>query len=150
MQWRIAHLFLHLQQKWERPERRQDALQSSGGSFDLLTPLCAAASSGYDLVLRFLLDNGASIDGIASVRFTGNPLLRALWHGHRRVVCTLLELGADVNVRALTMWRGCTALTSAANHSSKMVEYLLNETKVSTNMVDDFGRTFVSKGPPRL
>jgi len=147
---KVARLFLRLQHSWERPENSQEALRFSGMSFATFTPLCAAASFGYNLVLRVLLDNGALINGISSIRFAGNPLSRALEFGNKRVACTLLELGANVNIRMLTKSHGCTALTSAAKHSSKLVEYLLDESKVNTYMVDDFGRTFVSNNLPRL
>ncbi|KAF2731353.1 hypothetical protein EJ04DRAFT_566899 [Polyplosphaeria fusca] len=139
---KIARLLLRLQQECERPENSEVILSSSEMHFTSVSPLCAAASFDCDSVLRFLLNNGALVDGTPSPGFVSNPLLRALEFGNQRIVRTLIEFGANINVRGLTASHGCTALTSAAIHSSELVRYLLDESNVNTNMVDAFGRTF--------
>jgi hypothetical protein len=147
---KVASLFLRLQHEWERPENSEGALRLSGHSYATVSPLCAAASFGYDHVLQALIKNGAMVDGISSMRFAGNPLLRALQYGHIGIARILLDFGANINIRGLSKSNGCTALTSAALHSTALVEYLLDECKVNTNMVDAFGRTFVSNILPDL
>ena len=61
------------------------------------TALYWASESGYDKILKLLLDNGANINAQGG-KF-GNALQAASAEGHDRIVQMLLESGADVNAR---------------------------------------------------
>ena len=65
------------------------------------TPLLLAAESGYDAVVKLLLDKGADIN--AQGGEYGNALQAASHRGHERVVKLLLDKGANVNYLG-----GCT------------------------------------------
>ena len=139
----VADMFLRLQSAWESPENADNVSRYTGGVDLTASPLCAAAAFNFEHILRFLLANGAWVDGIPSLQFAGNPLFRALRKGNKGIVRALVEFGANVNIRSSRSPHG-TALNSAAAHSVELVEYLLEEWKMDTNMVDAYGRTIVS------
>lgn len=137
---RVADLFSRLQRDWESRENAGgEAWVASGYAF-ASSPLCTAAAFNYEHAIRFLLANKALVDGDPLLHFLGNPLLQALRFGNREVVRILIEFGANINIQSLGT--PCqTALQSAALHSSDLVTYLLEETKIDTNIVDRYGRT---------
>jgi hypothetical protein len=146
---KVADMFLHWQQAWESPQHANDVSRYYGSVYATVSPLCAAASFNFGHVLRFLLVHGPLVDGIRSFEYIGNPLLRALKHGNKEIVRTLLEFGANINIRASRDSRS-TALTSASGHSTENVTYLLEECEVDTNMLDAYGRSIVSESfPPK-
>lgn len=76
-------------------------------------------------------------------KFRGNPLIRAARYGHEHVVRTLIEFGAEINIR-IPEYPFNTFLLAAAWQSPRIVEYLLEEIRVDTNVIDAYGRTIVS------
>ena len=61
------------------------------------TPLMLASSCGNEPVVYFLLQNGAKIDAQDNRGWTS--LLYATFHGHLEVVKTLLDAGANTELR---------------------------------------------------
>ena len=55
---------------------------------------------GYIEVVRFLVENGASVNALEKDGAANVPLHRAAWGGHIEVVRFLVENGADVNPRS--------------------------------------------------
>ena len=142
---RVANMFLRLQRAWESPENAGDVSRYCGGVFATASPLCAAAAFKFEHALRFLLANGALVNGIPSLYFLGNPLLRALRYGNEGIVRALIEFGANINIRS-PRTSYSTALTSAGEYGAELAKYLLEEWKIDTNMLDVYGRTIVSDG----
>lgn len=138
---KAANMFLRLQCTWESVGNADDDFRHN--SFITTNPLCAAAALNFEHVARFLLENGAMVDGIPSIRFLGNPLLRALEYGNKEIVRTLIDFGANINIRSPSASYS-TALTAAASYNAEIVRYLLEEWKIDTNMPDIYGRTIVS------
>jgi hypothetical protein len=66
-------------------------------------------------------------------------------YDYKGIVRAFVEFGANINIRSPHA-RYCSELTSAAQCSSVMVQYLLGEKEVDTNMLDIYGRTIVSRG----
>ena len=58
-------------------------------------PLEEAATGGHLSVVKWLLDNGAAVDGLSTSVAT--PLMGAAMEGHIDVVLPLLEAGAEIN-----------------------------------------------------
>lgn len=54
--------------------------------------ICTAAARGYDLVVRLLVAEGISADGLGDPN--KSPLLSVKMGGHNHVVKALIELGA--------------------------------------------------------
>ena len=72
----------------------------------LRTPLRQAASAGYELVARKLVDSAKANNDIASLyldqgdrKHGMTPLHRAAWKGYNQCVQTLLQAGADAKVK---------------------------------------------------
>ena len=139
----VADMFLRLQRRWESPENAGDVSRNYGAKHATVSPLTAAAAFNFVNVTRFLLENGALVDGIPSLDFLGNPLMRATLAGNRDVVRTLTAFGANVNVRS-GREPYSTALLPAAKYGTAVFEYLLQEYETDTNMLDGYGRTVVS------
>jgi len=142
---RVGNMFLRLQRVWESPENTGGASRYHDGIFVTTSPLCTAASFGFEHAMQFLLANGALVDGIPSLSFLGNPLLRVLTRGNEETVRALIDFGANINIRSPRTTYS-TALTAAASNSAEFVKYLLEELKIDTNMPDIYGRTIVSGG----
>lgn len=140
---RVADLFSRMQRDWESPENAGDVARGFSGSGFARSPLWTAAAFNYEHAIRFLLANKALVDGNSLLHFVGNPLLGALEGGNGEAVRTLIEFAANINIQCLGSL--CqTALISAALYNSELVTYLLEETKIDTNLVDGYGCTIVS------
>ena len=139
----VADMFLRLQRNWESPENAGDVFRNYDAKHATVSPLTAAAAFNFVHVTQFLLENGASVDGIPSLDFLGNPLIRAALCGNRDVVRTLVTFGANVNIRS-GREPYSTALLSAAINGTAVVEYLFQNYEMDTNMLDGYGRTIVS------
>ena len=138
----VADMFLRLQRNWESPKNADDVCRNYGAKHATVSPLTAAAAFNFVHVTRFLLENGAQVDGIPSLDFLGNPLMRAALAGNRDVIRTLTAFGANFNVRSGREPHS-TALLPAATHSTELVEYLFENYAIDTNMLDGYGRTVV-------
>jgi ankyrin repeat protein len=141
-------MFLRLQRAWESPENAGEVSRYWSVVFTTASPLCAAAACNFEHVLRFLLVNEALVDGIPSLHFIGNPLLRAIRYGNEGIVRVLIELGANINIR--TVNSASTVLTSIGGSGAELVNHLLEDKKIDTNMLDTYGRTIVSDDLDRL
>ena len=141
---RIADLFLGLQRAYESLENASNISRYYGGVFSTVSPLCAAAAFEFEPVLRLLIANGASIDGITAPQHLGNPLLWVLRHGNKAILWTLMQSGANINIQSPHSSHS-TPLILAASRSTELVQYLLEEYTVDTNLLDAFGRTIVSR-----
>ncbi|MDQ6631887.1 MAG: ankyrin repeat domain-containing protein, partial [Verrucomicrobiota bacterium] len=109
---------------------------SGGDNPDLGTPLHKAARDGQLAVAKFLLENGANVNGL-SVRNT-TPLFLAAQSGNRAMLELLISKGADVNAKDSS---GRTALHLAAEQGFKAVVQLLVENKADVNAKDYNDRT---------
>jgi ankyrin repeat protein len=98
-----------------------------------------------------MLVHGALVNGLPQsdpMSFRGNLLIRAAKNGHKHVMRTLIEFGAEINIR-VPEYRCSTLLTEAAySGCASAFEYLLDEVKVDTNVIDAFGCTVVSSLHP--
>ena len=139
---RVADMFLRLQKAWQSTANANDVSRYYTGVFATASPLCAAAAFNFEHVAQYLLENGALVDGISSLQFVGNPLLRALFNGHKAMVRILVECGARIDIR-IPRRPHCTPLIAAASHSAEMVRYLIENYNVDMNLVDAYGRTIV-------
>ena len=144
---KVASMFLRLQCAWEDPRNASEITWLSSSGFASLNPLCTAAAFNLEHVMRFLLENGAMVDGIPSLQYLGNPLFRAIHGGNKEIVRTLAEFGADFSVRSPRR-PGIILLIDAALRSTELVEYLLEEYAMDTNTVGPHGRTIVSDVSP--
>ena len=140
---RIATIFLHLQRTWETPIIDKNASRKYGARFVNVNPLCAAAAFDFEHVARYLLANGCQVNGIPSLGYLGNPMLRALMYGNQGMIRTLVDCGADFNIRSPGDLFSIS-LIPAALHSSELVAHILEEYKPDTEIVDAGGRTIVS------
>lgn len=87
------------------------------------TPLHWAAHSGYNLVVRLLLKNGANLNDMNSLRDT--PLIVAAGMASESTIKLLVDGGANLNAQNL---RGWTALHCAArNGLEKSVKLFMAE-----------------------
>ena len=142
---KIAVHFLRFQKEWENPKNKEDILRPCNG-LDNASPLSTAAAYGFEQVTRFMLANGAMVNGIPqcnSKNFRGNPLIRAARYGHECVVRALVESGAEINI-LIPIYPFNTFLIAAAWKSPRLVEYSLEELRVDTNEIDGYGRTIVN------
>jgi ankyrin repeat protein len=80
------------------------------------TPLSYAAYQGHDLIVRFLLERGARVNGDAGdgAAHVNTPLMMASIMGHWDTVLLLLRAGADARIRVSG---GHTALELAARYN---------------------------------
>jgi uncharacterized protein len=89
------------------------------------TPLHIAAQGGHHLVVRTLLQTGAGKAGVNSATTTGAaPLHFAAASGSTETVTSLLDNGADVNVRE-PQWGQTPLMFAAASGRSDVVRVLL-------------------------
>ena len=146
---RVASVFLRLQRAFEHPENADKVSRCYGCASSTTSPLCSAAAYNFEHVARFLLDNGALVDGIPSLQFLGNPLVQAIRGGNKDIVRVLTDYGADINVRTPRL-PGITPFTGAAVHSPELVKHLLQEYDIDTNAVVACGRTIVSDSTSSL
>lgn len=145
----IANICLRRQREWEHPANLgRVSVYYGAGSYAAPNPLCAAASFGYEHALRFMLENGALVNGIPALNYVGNPLIRALRHGNKTIVRILTDFGANINVLIRSRVYSLPIL-AAAVHSSELMKYVLDDYEVDTNLPDAFGRTVVSRHPKR-
>ena len=143
---RIATMFLHLQRTWETPSIDKNVSRKYGARFARVNSLCAAAAFDFEHVARFLIENGCLVNGSPSLGYLGNPMLRALYYGNQGMIRTLVDCGADFNIRSPgDCFSIC--LIPAALHSSELVTHILKEYKPDTEIVDAGGRTIVSGEP---
>jgi hypothetical protein len=89
------------QDRWE--EMGEEQLRQLGHGWNWqYSPLQAAATFGYDRIVRFLLSNSACVNGVQ--RFDDDRvtdlLYYAVWGNQEVVVRTLVEHGADPNYRS--------------------------------------------------
>lgn len=76
-----------------------------------------------------MLAKGALVNGLPQsdlTDFGGNPLIRATRYGHEHAMRTLMEFGAEVNIRILG-YPYSTLLTVA---HPEAIEYLLEEIQI--------------------
>ncbi|KAF1982684.1 hypothetical protein K402DRAFT_457189 [Aulographum hederae CBS 113979] len=138
---RVKNLFIHMQRVWESAENHDDAFRRRYDfGYAEFSPLCGTASFGFDRAMRDLLENGASVDGDASINFMDNPLIRAVDGGNEGIVHTLREYGADKNIRASYCFLS-TALVALNEDSPELAEYLVEDWQLDTNIMDIYGRT---------
>jgi ankyrin repeat protein len=97
----------------------------------LALPLCISSQLGYVDLTKWLLEEGADVDGIARDWHSDTALIAAASTGHENVVCLLLEKGADVNF-ATAGYYG-TALIAAASMGHENVVCLLLEKGADVN-----------------
>ena len=88
-----------------------------------VTPLILAASVGHEQIVEALLDAGAAVD--TADRTGGTALLYASSKGYAGIVGTLLQRGADVNLKSPKNYLDSTALTLAAGNGHAAVLELL-------------------------
>ncbi|CAJ1081763.1 ankyrin repeat and SAM domain-containing protein 6-like [Xyrichtys novacula] len=100
------------------------------------TALQFASASGHEILVRFLLRKGASVDSRNNYGWT--PLMQAARFGHLTVAHILLENGAEINGRNRL---GASVLTMAARGGHTHVLKLLLE---SGAYVDDYDHLAVA------
>ncbi|KAL7937040.1 ankyrin repeat-containing domain protein [Trichoderma chlorosporum] len=74
---------------------RELLLKKTNTATDLHQSLYFASESGYEAIVRILLDNGADVNAHG----WGTALTAASGNGHKETVQILLDNGADVNIR---------------------------------------------------
>ncbi|CAG8980765.1 hypothetical protein HYALB_00011343 [Hymenoscyphus albidus] len=136
---KVGAFFFGWQSTWEDPMDTPNIEYMT--DWASVNPLCIAAAFNFEHALRFLLRQGALIDGIGSpVECYGNPLLRAVYYNNSVATRLLVDNGADINIRT-NQNRVDTVLKMAALRSSEMTRYLLFERNIDTNLIDNYGRT---------
>jgi hypothetical protein len=141
----MADQFFCLQKEWESSKTGEDIMRPCNG-LDVASPLSAAATYGFEHCVQYMLEKGALVNGLPqsdSMSFRGNPLIRAARYGHKQIMRTLIEFGAEVNIR-IPAYRCGSPLRDATYSDASIFEYLLDEVKMDTNMVDSFGCTIVN------
>ena len=99
-----------------------------------------AAREGDTALLKRLLENGVDIEEVAG-KYLERPIHVAAWKGHRYIVESLLNRGANIEAKNKD---GCTALIAAARKGHRStVECLLNR-GVNIEAKDDNGHTALS------
>jgi ankyrin repeat protein len=83
--------------------KKMKELLDSGMDINKSTPasdpaLFHAAAANQCAMVKFLLENGAHIDGFTN-HFRLTPLMMAASFGHEEMIALLIENGADVNAR---------------------------------------------------
>nr|XP_023689336.1 ankyrin repeat and SAM domain-containing protein 6 [Paramormyrops kingsleyae] len=102
------------------------------------TALQFAAASGHEVLVRFLLRKGASVDSHNHYGWT--PLMQAARFGHLNVAHILLENGAEINSKNRM---GASLLTMAARGGRTNMVKLLME---SGAFVDDYDHLEMPEG----
>jgi ankyrin repeat protein len=110
-------------------------------------PLQAAAAKGHEEVVEILLNvEGIKVNGMDSYRIwmsgesNATPLYLASQGGHINIVKSLLDHGADIDLK-VDLWG--TALTVAAERNQKEAVRLLLERGADLNAKDNFGGTVI-------
>ena len=88
-----------------------------------------AASAGYEMVVRFLLDKGVDINARSEV--FGNPLHAAILTGNETIAELLIKKGADVNCEGGRY--GSALQAGAATHGMDYIVELLLEKGADVN-----------------
>jgi ankyrin repeat protein len=116
------------------------------------TPATMLATVGnHAEALRVLLDGGADVDAQDAQR--ANPLLYAGAEGLLDIVRIANEAGADPTIR--NRYGGVATIPAAERGHVEVVRYLLNETDIDVDHVNDLGWTalleaiLLSDGGPR-
>jgi uncharacterized protein len=116
------------------------------------TPATMLATVGrHTAALRMLLEAGAEVDAQDGQRF--NPLLYGGAEGLLDVVRVANEFGADATIR--NRYGGVALIPASERGHVEVVRYLLTETAVDVNHVNDLGWTalleaiLLSDGGPR-
>lgn len=107
------------------------------------TPLWWAALTGYEAVVRLLVDNGAQVNPKGGVG--ENPLCVASMRGNEKIVQILLEKGADVNAG-----ENSEALIIASGHGHEQIVRMLVEKgadmKARTKLPHNFSALEIASG----
>lgn len=98
-----------------------------------LTPLMEAASSGYELVGRMLLDRGADVNATPAPVTKETALTIAAERGHVKFVQLLTEYGAHLEAKNK---KGCTALWLACHNGHYDVCQYLTMNHADCDAVD--------------
>jgi ankyrin repeat protein len=134
----IIPLIENLLLKTERMSKRFRTFVNGKDSFGR-TALHWAASNGYEMVVRLLVDHGADLNAKCNRGWT--VLTFAAASGQEEVVGLLLETGS-VGVDAKAFSTGGTALSeAAANGNLAVVKQLLKSGQVEVDYPDVFGKT---------
>lgn len=72
-------------------------------SIDGDTPLCEASTEGHIDVVKWLIENGATVDGVFST--VASPLMCAIIFGHNEIAKYLIYKGADINRIHLNLYQ---------------------------------------------
>ena len=98
------------------------------------TPLCMAALTGNEKILKYLIKNGAQVDKKSKMGAT--PLLVASRFGFTEIVAILIKKGADVSITDIN---GCTALMNASMENHSDIAKLLIDKATDIDAVDKYG-----------
>lgn len=110
------------------------------------TPLCYAASLGNVSIVKFLLANGANVEGVPGCTYT--PLCEALMNGHDTIAELLLEHGAKIPAPQTyyrDMW-----IDAVHTDNTKLVNLLIkhaNSEMVTSFLQQRIDRILMLKGP---
>jgi hypothetical protein len=109
-----------------------------------VSPLCTAAYRGFPNALRYLLEKGAKVDGIAPPYYMGNPLLSALTFNHEGIIYILSEFNADFSIRTVSRPITTSLLALLSRGLNKqLVHTLFQEKRVEWSSIDLYGRSIV-------
>jgi len=97
--------------------------------------LCIAARNGHLSAVEFLLRSGATVDVIAEDR-RSTALIDSAMERHKDVIKTLIEAGADVNVKN---GDGQTALIIVVGAGDEAIVDILVKAGADPDIEDDFG-----------
>lgn len=125
-----------LQLAWEAKAQSRD-LAYVRDNVTGVSPLAAASTYGFPYVLTYLLDHGATLNGLSRLGNVGNPLALAALYNQRPIVKILIERGAEINHRAGPL---DTILICAARRSTSLVSHLL-DLGADPNIPDRLGLT---------
>ncbi|KAL6695143.1 ankyrin repeat protein [Trichoderma pleuroticola] len=100
------------------------------------TPLSLAVKTGYEAIVKLLLENGADVD--SKDAFDRTPLIKAPINGHEAIFQLLLKRGADFDSKDKDGW---TALIYAAVHGHEAIVELLLENEADLESKNEDGRT---------
>jgi ankyrin repeat protein len=103
-----------------------------------MTPLALAARAKNDPITKFLIEHGAEVSEAAAGTVMNSPLQVAVWTNTETSIRTLLEAGADVNLKDE---RGKTLLHYAAEARNRGAIARLLELGADVNAQDADGAT---------